>query len=311
MQLILLFTVSCAALLVPKHGSTALTRLTPRVEGQQFVNPDEEPKYKDPKTGDLTPKSRILSGVGPPAADSRWFDWDESCTDATQRQKILSTFTSAMELASWTSEHLQELLGELSKPPGDELNPVNQKEIFDKDQPFAQMFLGLDTQIGYVKETFDLVAQRGQSFAVRQGPKPAALRFICNADNHVLDGKKAGPFCADEDQAITLGPFDPKKNSPTIEPKYSFQTSSSITFCPVFFDDTKFPNLAAVEDDAARPYLDKMDCRERILLHEYMHLPWTRSMRGKTRTAPDEIGWDRVAKLASYGWGAIKINPDN
>lgn len=99
-----------------------------------------------------------------------------------------------------------------------------------------------------------------------------------------------------------------KKELRTVEPRYSFETSAAIIFCPVFFDDNKFPNLATVERDVATPTLDKVDCRERILLHEYMHLDWIRDMNGK----PDEIGYDRAAKFAKQsGWGATKRNPDN
>lgn len=107
-------------------------------------------------------------------------------------------------------------------------------------------------------------------------------------------------------QAIATIPYDPKY-APTIEPKYSFEKSSSITFCPVFFNNDDFPNIDVVVGFSDHT-LDKVDCAERVLLHEYLHLGWIRNMPGK----PDYIGYYDAADYAKKaGWGSIKVNPDN
>ncbi|KAI1373270.1 hypothetical protein F4677DRAFT_448600 [Hypoxylon crocopeplum] len=197
--------------------------------GQQLTNPDNEPDYEDFTTGSKTPKSRVLSGVGPVEAN-RWFDWDESCSDADQRTKIL----------------LQK--GLPSPVRASSPNKDNQKYIFNKD--------------------------------------PAT-------------GNGAA-------QAIATLPYDTKFKS-TIEPRYSFEKSSSITFCPAFFNNDTFPNIDVVAGFGGHT-LDKVDCAERVLLHEYMHLQWIRNMPG----SPDYIGYFKAADYARVGgWGFIKVNPDN
>jgi hypothetical protein len=49
--------------------------------------------------------------------------------------------------------------------------------------------------------------------------------------------------------------------------------------------------------------LDKVDCAERILLHEYMHLQWVDDLTPK----PDEIGYPRIAENTrnQRTWAAI------
>ena len=111
-------------------------------------------------------------------------------------------------------------------------------------------------------------------------------------------------------QAIATTPYEPTKYLPTIEPRYSFETSSSITFCPKFFEDSEFPNVD-VHAGSNEQTLDRIDCAERILLHEYMHLPWIRNMPGNP-DKPDVIGYFESAEYAKKaGWGNIKVNPDN
>lgn len=105
--------------------------------------------------------------------------------------------------------------------------------------------------------------------------------------------------------AIATPPYD-TKYKPTIEGQYSFETSSSITFCPAFFDDDAFPNIQTVIESGEHT-LDKVECAERVLLHEYMHLPWIRNMPG----SPDYIGYKKAAEYAKKGWGGSKVNPDN
>jgi hypothetical protein len=54
--------------------------------------------------------------------------------------------------------------------------------------------------------------------------------------------------------------------------------------------------------------LDQVNCAERILLHEYMHLPWVDNLPG----APDTIGYVEVAKHTKEGrrWDEIADLPD-
>lgn len=162
---------------------------------QTLTNPDNDPDYEDPTSGDKTPKSRVLSGVGPQAADDRWFDWDESCSDKDQREKIVTAFEQMTQLSDWTSQHLDQLKAGLPNAVGTSVNAANRKYIFDKDPAFAQMFLGQDNRIQYIKETFDLVTTNARKLSgERGGNKPGALRFICSAKNEVkdVDGQ---PYC--------------------------------------------------------------------------------------------------------------------
>lgn len=165
--------------------------------GQQLTNPDNEPNYEDLITGSKTPKSRVLSGTGLAEADNRWFDWDESCSDVDQRTKILAAFRHIIQLSDSTSKHLDELQKGLPSPVGtSSFNKDNQKYIFDNDPAYAQMFLGHDNRIQYIKETFDLVTINAQKTPdARGGKKPGALRFICNANNKVMNADKSRPYC--------------------------------------------------------------------------------------------------------------------
>ena len=196
MKLLLFFSVSCAAFVLPQLESTLHdVQLVRRVDEQTVTNPDEERDYDYGTTGDAIPRSRVLTGLeNQPAAD-RWFDWDESCTDPDQRQRVLGAFTNTMTLAKLASTQLEQLIKALPTVPGSSLNDANRKFIFEKDPAFAQMFLGHDHRLQYVKESFDLVVQNGQKFDGRGGNKPRALRFICNADNHVMNGGRSKPFC--------------------------------------------------------------------------------------------------------------------
>lgn len=170
-------------------------RLETRV-GQQLTNPDNEPDYVDPVTGATTPKSRVLSGVGPAEADQRWFDWDESCTDEAHRTKILTTFQYTMDLAEWTSTHLEELLAGLPNVPGRSINRDNQHYIFQQDPAYAQMFCGYDNHLADVKVLYDLVISKAKvAPAMRGEAGPGALRFICNAENRVVEADQSTTIC--------------------------------------------------------------------------------------------------------------------
>lgn len=190
-----LVTFLLSASLTLGHVVPGARRGLTKRAGQQVHNLDNEPEFEDFTTGNKTPKSRILTGVGPDEADNRWFDWDESCTDKDQRAKIVNTFRHVPALSAATSHHLDTLLGSLNNV-GTSPNKDNQRYIFENDPAYAQMFLGHDNRIQYVKETFDLVATNAPKAAgARGGNKPGALRFICNADNHVLNGDESDPYC--------------------------------------------------------------------------------------------------------------------
>lgn len=109
-------------------------------------------------------------------------------------------------------------------------------------------------------------------------------------------------------QAISHIPQD--ADSRNIEQRYSFTKSSSITFCPAFFDDTEFPNLEDIIGfhGTEALTLDQVNCAERILLHEYMHLPWVDDLQPK----PDYIGYARVAEHArsAPSWKRVASMPD-
>lgn len=196
MQLALFFSLLYPAVALPEPGRSGNFRLAPRVGGQQLTNPDNEPAFVHPD-GSTEEKSRVLSGLGNPEADNRWFDWDESCSDAGQRQMILSTFTATMELAESGSQHLADLTAKLPNPPKiDKPTKANRDFIWAQDQAFAQMFNCQDQRLGFVKESFDLVLGNGRSFVGRGGgQQPGGLRFICNANNHVMNGAKSAPYC--------------------------------------------------------------------------------------------------------------------
>lgn len=92
---------------------------------------------------------------------------------------------------------------------------------------------------------------------------------------------------------------------------YHFETATSITFCPPFFDKPRIGDIvkAGSGTDDANWKLDKIDCRERIIMHEYFHVPWVRDM------APgdgfDQIGYLAAAQAAQkYSWLISKQVPD-
>lgn len=101
-----------------------------------------------------------------------------------------------------------------------------------------------------------------------------------------------------------------------IEQRYRFRTATSITFCPVFFDDNSLPNIDVLvgQPNSAELTLDKLYCRERVMVHEYMHIPWVKNMNpdidpstyleaaqtvaiqalGTTKSTPDCYAWYAV-----------------
>lgn len=191
-SLLILSASIAAAHVVPASKRDLVTRAEQNIEQL-----DNEEDFEKGGSGDLIPKSRILTGIGPQQAIDRVFDWDESCTDEGQRKKIVDTFLHIIQLSAYTSNHLEQLKGGLTAPiGGSSPNKDNIKAIFDNDPAYAQMFLGHDNRIDYIKETFDLVTTNAPKPAgERGGNKPGALRFICNADNHVMNGDESAPYC--------------------------------------------------------------------------------------------------------------------
>lgn len=190
---------SCVAVLTLHKDGKNRTRLEARAD-QDLTNPDNEPTYEDEVTGEDWDKSKILSGVGPDAADKRYFDWDESCVDSGQREKIMLTWVAFQDLTISASKRLSDLMARLpDQPVGTKGNPndENVKFIMAEDPAYTQMFKARDTGLTNVRNAFDAITQNAQVFQGRGGNKsgkPPALRFICNADNHVKDAN-GGPLC--------------------------------------------------------------------------------------------------------------------
>jgi hypothetical protein len=100
-------------------------------------------------------------------------------------------------------------------------------------------------------------------------------------------------------QAVTYNAVD----HDYIEPQYDFDHSASMVFCPVFFDDEKFPNVDVIVGDADNSKkLDQVDSRERIMIHEWLHLEFTSNFG----INPDEIGFEKAAKVAGKGSGSSR-----
>ncbi|KAM0690648.1 hypothetical protein Q7P36_009416 [Cladosporium allicinum] len=281
-----------------------------------LTNPGEEDPYIDEITGASIERSRVLSGFGPQEANDRHFDWDESCTNKDHRKKIVTAFNAMQQLVTSASGKLQELRNNLPQQPSGIINNENRRYIARTDFAYTQMFRARDNNIDDARQSFDRLTDNVKNLPGRAAADEGALRFICNADNHVKSGSDLGgsPLCGDANdkstraQAITHVPQD--ADGGNIEQKYSFTKSSSITFCPAFFDDTDFLNLEDIigfYNTQILP-LDKVNCRERILLHEYMHLPWVDDLKPPN----DKIGYLKVAVNAKENreWAQIANQPD-
>jgi hypothetical protein len=190
-----LFTHLCAAIAVPPNSRRAAPALQVRAGGQKLTNPDNEEVYKDKMTLAETSKSQILKFDTPQEeTDNRWFDWDQTCKDETDRQKVLLAFKYGYEYATKASRFLQELLDNLpNKPPGKSANKQNIKFIVDEDPAFAQMFYAQDNRINQVKGTFDNLLAGMKSFQGRNKKRAGAdgVRFICDREGKVknVDGE--------------------------------------------------------------------------------------------------------------------------
>ncbi|KAM0713456.1 hypothetical protein Q7P37_010418 [Cladosporium fusiforme] len=305
-----------AALIVPFSDDYSRSHLKTRADEQQLTNPGDEPPYKIKATSAQIEKSRVLSGVGPPEANDRHFDWDESCTDGKHREKIVTAFNAVQKLATGASERLQDLTNKLPNKPGSKVDKNNRQFILETDFAYAQMFRAFDNKIHLVKGAFDKLTENLKNFPLRDKSGNGALRFICSPDNKVLKGD-GSPVCGNdkENEAVTHIVQTPEDTE--IEPKYSFTKSSSITFCPKFFDDTQFPNIKDIGSHRKQDLtLDKVDCAERVLLHEYMHVAWVMDLdppSGKDYTgyllaaehAQSAASFKAIAGLPdAYAWNA-------
>ncbi|WEW59872.1 hypothetical protein PRK78_005353 [Emydomyces testavorans] len=308
--LLALFTSLCAAIAQHPNGEWRTPSLVARVNNQQVANPDNEADDEDPVTKTKTPKSRVLVIGEPKEAVDRWFDWDETCTDQTERQEITAAFQDALELAATSSKFLKALRDRLPKQPGSAANKDNVAFVVQEDPAFTQMFYAQDNHIDDVRETFDVLLQKMKSFNGRNGDKNG-VRFICDKEGKVKSAKGES-FCGTGDtaaQAITTNAGD----HGIIESKYSFDHSASIVFCPAFFDRTRFPNMFMIAGVDIPKTLDHVDCKERIMLHEWLHLKFTRDIG----PSPDEIGFEKAAKVAGKSsprkadWANAKKNCDN
>ena len=186
--LIFAFLSSCKAFAVPLSGRNVSLYLEPRMNNQQLQDPDNEGTYQDPTTGNQIQKSMILTGVGPEAADNRQFDWDQSCSDPGQRGKIFAAWENFQELTTRASTQLGTLRASLPNPPANLGKPdaQNQAVIEQIDPAYTQYFKAHDTGLQRVQDSFTRVTDNVRNFAGR-GPN-GAVRFICNADNHVKNG---------------------------------------------------------------------------------------------------------------------------
>jgi hypothetical protein len=193
--LLIAFATASAALAVPPSDGISTILLTTRDDGQQLTNPGDEDPFTNEITGASIAKSRVLSGVGPPEADDRHFDWDESCTDEKHRKKITLAFRVMQELARGASEKLQDLMDNLPQERvGSKINAENRLYIAKTDFAYTQMFRAWDSKIDQVKGSFDKVLRNVKNFPGRAPADEGALRFICNADNHVKH-EDGSPFC--------------------------------------------------------------------------------------------------------------------
>jgi hypothetical protein len=194
------FITASAALIIPPPIGDPGSLLTARDNGQQLTNPDEEDPYTDEITGASISKSMVLSGVGPTEADERFFDWDESCTDEKHRKKIMIAFGVVQDLAGSASDKLQELMDSLPQERAvNKINDENRRFIAKTDFAYTQMFKAWDNKIPQVKGSFDKLLKNMKYFPDRAPVDKGALRFICNADNHVrygtADPGNGSPLC--------------------------------------------------------------------------------------------------------------------
>lgn len=177
-----LFQALCTATAVHSDDTHSSSTLVSRVNGQELTNPDNEPDYADPVTNNRIPKSRILKINEPPAAVDRWFDWDETCTDELDRQRVTAAFQDSMELIEKSSEFLEALQEGLPKKPIKKgtATKENVQCIVQEDPAFTQMFYAQDHRVGDVKKTFENLLNGMKSFNGRNKGLPDAVRFICD-----------------------------------------------------------------------------------------------------------------------------------
>lgn len=164
---------------------------TDDTSGQQLIDPDDEGDHVDDDTLARTPKSKILKfDTAQEETDNRWFDWDQTCADETDRQKVLAAFQDGYEFANRASGFLQGLLNGLpNNPPGRNANKDNIAYIVKEDPAFAQMFYAQDNRIAQVKGTFDNLVAKMKSYQGRNTKRENAdgVRIVCDREGKVED----------------------------------------------------------------------------------------------------------------------------
>jgi hypothetical protein len=165
-------------------------------------NPDGEDDYQDPVTKANVPRSRILpfgqNGVDqPPEARDRWFDWDMTCTDTDDRQKIMTAFTNAYALAERASGALDALIKGLPSPAGTGSNAVrvNQNYIAAEDPAYTQMWFAQDNRLAQVKKSFDTIYSQVTKKPDDRAKGKGALRLICDKGGNVKAQDEKTSYC--------------------------------------------------------------------------------------------------------------------
>ncbi|OQO02810.1 hypothetical protein B0A48_11093 [Cryoendolithus antarcticus] len=307
----------------PAHEHEWVTVHIRADSAQNVHNPDSEPTYTDQVSGEAIQKSQILKGVGPPEAEEhRYFDWDETCTDANDRQMIFQAWQNFQPLVDTTTQRLTTLAAGYPEPgKAEKTNAKNEKYIKQTDPAFTQMFNARSGFLSNVKQAFESITAGIKSIPNRPGndPGPPALRFVCDKHAQVKD-QDGGTLCTSGAQAPEAQTFLAQSaTDKNIEIKHRLSTASTIVFCPPFFDDTYAPTLNSILGSKPADYaftLPEVNCKDRIMLHEYLHLKWTSDLF--PGEGYDDIGWEKIAisakklriddhlkKPDAYAWYAL------
>lgn len=124
-----------------------------------------------------------------------------TCTDARDRNKIMTAFANGLMLASQASSSLDKLrkaLPDQANVRDKTSNTVtaNLRFIADEDPAYTQMFFALDGRIVNVKDSFDTVTSMVAKVpGDRDNKGTGGLRFICDKAGKVLDAAGES-YCA-------------------------------------------------------------------------------------------------------------------
>ncbi|KAK6431290.1 hypothetical protein LTR95_012552 [Oleoguttula sp. CCFEE 5521] len=299
---------------VPSHHSEKAS-VHARVDtGQSVWNPDHEPPYEIRASGEELSKSQILRGLGPAEADEhRYFDWDETCIDPEERRVILAAWRNFQPLVDSATTRLEDLITRLPvKVPAGTTRAANVRYIKQTDPAYTQIFAAQDNRLDEVVKIYKTITTGIQSSPARNGVSPSRLRFMCDKHAQIKDGS-GNAICAGGDQSQAQTFIAQGDERRFLEGKFRLTTSDMIVFCPPFFDDEKFPLLPDLPGYKTQPptfTLDQVDCKERIMLHEYLHLDWSGKMHPDEDM--DDTGWLKISKEAasSLQWPEFRKKPD-